>query len=70
MIEKSSRCNHPEAITNILVKILEKTPTGGATIEELEEAYESVKGVIPSRKTIYSIEEFSRMLIIRLCVNC
>jgi len=33
---RSSRCNHPEAIANILVRILEKTPTGGATIEDLE----------------------------------
>jgi len=62
MIAKSSRCNHPEAITNILVKILEKTPTGGATIEELEEAYESVKGVTPSRKTIYRAIERLELL--------
>ncbi len=25
---RSLRCNHPEAIANILVRILEKTPTG------------------------------------------
>lgn len=59
---RSPRCNHPEAITNILVKILEKTPTGGATIEDLEEAYEEVKGTIPSRKTIYRALERLELL--------
>ena len=59
---RAPRCNHPEAITNILVKIIEKTPTGGATIEELEEAYEEVKGTIPSRKTIYRALERLELL--------
>ncbi len=62
MAVRSPRCNHPEAITNILVRILEKTPTGGATIEELEEAYEEVKGTIPSRKTIYRALERLELL--------
>ncbi len=62
MPEKSPRCNHPEAIANILVRILEKTPTGGATIEDLEEAYEEVKGVTPSRKTIYRALERLELL--------
>jgi predicted DNA-binding transcriptional regulator YafY len=59
---KSPRCNHPEAITNILVRILEKTPLGGATIEDLEEAYEEVKGIYPSRKTIYRALERLELL--------
>ena len=59
---RSPRYNHPEAITNILVRIIEKTPTGGATIEDLEEAYEEVKGSIPSRKTIYRALERLELL--------
>ncbi len=62
MPEKSPCCNHPEAIANILVRILEKTPTGGATIEDLEEAYEEVKWVIPSRKRIYRALERLELL--------
>ncbi len=62
MPDKSPRCNHPEAIANILVRILEKTPTGGATIEDLEEAYEEVKGATPSRKTIYRALERLELL--------
>ncbi len=53
MSSRAPRCHHPEAIANILVRILEKTPTGGATIEDLEEAYEEIKGTYPSRKTIF-----------------
>ncbi len=62
MAVRSSRCNHPEAIANILVRILEKTPTGGATIEDLEAAYEEVKGTIPSRKTVYRALERLELL--------
>jgi len=59
---RSPRCNHPEAITNILVRILEKTPLGGATIEDIESAYEEIKGTIPSRKTIYRALERLELL--------
>ncbi len=62
MAVRSTRCKHPEAITSILVRILEKTPGGGATIEDLEEAYEEVKGTIPSRKTIYRALERLELL--------
>jgi len=59
---RSPRCNHPEAITNILVRIIEKTPLGGATIEDLEVAYEEIKGTVPSRKTIYRALERLELL--------
>lgn len=59
---RSPRHNQPEAITNILVRIIEKTPTGGATIEDMEEAYEEVKGSFPSRKTIYRALERLELL--------
>ena len=62
MSGRAPRGYHPEAIANILVKILEKTPTGGATIEDLEDAYEDIKGSIPSRKTIYRAIERIELL--------
>jgi hypothetical protein len=62
MSGRAPRGYHPEAIANILVKILEKTPTGGATIEDLEDAYEEIKGSVPSRKTIYRAVERIELL--------
>lgn len=62
MPTRSPRYNHPEAISNILVRIIEKTPTGGATIEDLEQAYEEVKGSFPSRKTVYRALERLELL--------
>lgn len=53
MSKESPRHNHPEAIANILLRILEKTPLGGATIEDIEDAYCEIKGRVPSRKTLY-----------------
>ncbi len=62
MSSRAPRCHHPEAIANILVRILEKTPTGGATIEDLEDAYEEIKGTYPSRKTIFRAIERLELL--------
>lgn len=62
MGKNNARCSHPEAMASILLKIIEQTPRGGATIEELAEAYEAVKGVYPSRKTIYRALERLELL--------
>lgn len=45
--------DYPEALVKILLTILEKTPDGGATMIDLKEAYESIRGTVPSNKTIY-----------------
>lgn len=43
----------PEALVKILLTIMEKTPNGGATMEDLKEAYQETRGSTPSNKTIY-----------------
>ncbi len=53
MTQKSTNKHHPEALANMLMRIIQKTPTGGATIEDIEEAYAEIKDSIPARKTIY-----------------
>ncbi len=43
----------PEALVKILVTLLEKTPYGGATLDDIKEAYVDAKDVIPTDRTIY-----------------
>ncbi len=43
----------PEALILILMKIIERTPGGGATMDELKNAYEEARDTQPSEKTIY-----------------
>ena len=43
----------PEALVKILLTVMEKTPEGGATLEDLKDAYRETRGNIPSDKTIY-----------------
>ena len=45
--------DYPEALVKILLTILEKSPEVGATMDDLKEAYESIRGTIPSSKTIH-----------------
>lgn len=43
----------PEALVKILLTIMEKTPGGGATIDDLKEAYRETRDCYPSDRTIY-----------------
>ncbi len=43
----------PEALVKILLTIMERTPDGGATMEDLKDAYQETRGSNPSNKTIY-----------------
>ncbi len=43
----------PEALVKILLTIMKKTPDGGATMEDLKDAYQETRGSTPSNKTIY-----------------
>jgi hypothetical protein len=43
----------PEAMVSILVAIIEKTPGGGATMDDLKQAYMTVKDQQPCDKTIF-----------------
>lgn len=47
--------DHPEAVIKVLLTVIEKTPAGGATMEELKEAYQEVKDREPSERTIRHI---------------
>lgn len=46
---------HPEAMIKILLTVIGKTPSGGATLQELKEAYRDAKDREPSDKTIFRI---------------
>jgi|GEM_PF-417485 len=45
--------DYPEALIKIIFTVMEKTPSGGATMEDLKEAYAEARGSYPSSKTIY-----------------
>jgi hypothetical protein len=47
--------DHPEAMVKILIAIIEKTPGGGATLDDLKQAYMDVKDQLPCDKTISRI---------------
>ena len=47
--------DHPEAVIKILLTVIEKTPSGGATLDDLKAAYREVKDREPSDKTISRI---------------
>jgi predicted DNA-binding transcriptional regulator YafY len=43
----------PEVLVKMMITVIEKTPHGGATMEELKEAYCDVKDTQPDDRTIY-----------------
>ena len=43
----------PEALVKILLTVMEKTASGGATMDDLKEAYIETRGAAPSDRTIY-----------------
>ncbi len=45
--------DYPEALIKILITIMDKTPDGGATMEDLKDVYQDIRGNVPSNKTIY-----------------
>jgi hypothetical protein len=47
--------DHPEAMVKTLVTIIEKTPDGGAALDDLKSAYMDVKDQQPCNKTISRI---------------
>jgi len=44
--------DYPEALVKILLTVMANTPQGGATLEDLQEAYREARGSTPSQKTI------------------
>lgn len=45
----------PETLVKILITVIEKTPSGGATLEDLQEAYAEINDRRPSVRTIYRL---------------
>ncbi len=45
----------PETLVNVLITIIEKTPSGGATLEDLLDAYAEINDRQPSERTIYRL---------------
>lgn len=46
---------HPEAMLKVLLTVIEKTSSGGATLDDLKEAYREVKDREPADKTIHRL---------------
>ncbi len=44
--------DYPEALVRILLAVMERTPDGGASMEDLKWAYQEARGSYPSDKTI------------------
>ena len=53
MVNYPLTADFPEAMVKILLTIMEKTPAGGATLEDLKEAYSETRDRYPSDRTIY-----------------
>ena len=45
----------PEAMIKMLITVIDKTPSGGATREDLKDAYSEAKGFMPTDETIYRL---------------
>ncbi len=45
----------PETMLNVFLTILNKTPSGGATMEDMQEAYSDISGKVPAKRTIQRI---------------
>lgn len=45
--------SQPETMMKILITVIEKTPSGGATLEDLQDAYAEINDRQPSVRTIY-----------------
>ena len=53
MVNFPLKGDFPEALVKILLTIMEKTPGGGATLDDLKEAYQDTRDRSPSDRTIY-----------------
>ncbi len=57
----------PETMVKILMTVIEKTPSGGATLEDLKEAYAEINDREPSARTIYRYIRRLNLLFDPLC---
>ena len=57
----------PETLVNILLTVVEKTTSGGATLEDLQEAYKEINDRRPSVRTIYRLVRRLNLFFDPLC---
>ena len=57
----------PETMVKILLTVIDKTPSGGATLEDLKEAYAEINDREPSARTIYRYIRRLNLLFDPLC---
>lgn len=57
----------PETLVKILITVIEKTPSGGATLEDLQEAYAEINDRRPSVRTIYRLIRRLNLFFDPLC---
>jgi len=57
----------PETLVKILITVIEKTPSGGATLEELQDAYAEINDRHPSVRTIYRLIRRLNLFFDPLC---
>ncbi|MGB4504372.1 MAG: WYL domain-containing protein [Syntrophaceticus sp.] len=57
----------PETLMKILITIIDKTPSGGATMEDLQDAYAEVNDRRPSVRTIYRLIRRLNLFFDPLC---
>ena len=57
----------PETLVKILMTVIEKTPAGGATLDDLKDAYTEINDRRPSARTIYRIIRRLNLFFDPLC---
>lgn len=57
----------PETLVKILITVIEKTPSGGATLEKLQDAYAEINDRRPSVRTIYRLIRRLNLFFDPLC---
>ena len=57
----------PETLVNILITVVEKTTSGGATLEDLRDAYKEINDRHPSERTIYRLIRRLNLFFDPLC---
>lgn len=57
----------PETLVNILITVIDKTPAGGATMEDLLDAYMEINDRRPSKRTIYRLIRRLNLFFDPLC---
>jgi predicted DNA-binding transcriptional regulator YafY len=57
----------PETLVKVLITVIEKTPSGGATLEELQDAYAEINDRRPSVRTIYRLIRRLNLFFDPLC---